>query len=86
MTTVPTVHLNGTSFTSLRDGYANAYDAIEKALSALAQAELNGRDFYVQGPVAYSQARAERKTALDSLWSAHEYAGEMLSGICDQKR
>ena len=86
MATVPTVHLNGTGFTDLRDGYAAAYDAIEKALGALAQAELNARDFYVQGPAAYSQARSERKAALDNLWSAHEYAGEMLSGICDQQR
>jgi hypothetical protein len=86
MATVPTVHLNGTGFTNLRDGYAAAYDAIDKAMEALGNAELNGRDFYVQGPAAYSQARAERDAAFAKLRAAHEYVGEMLAGICDQQR
>jgi hypothetical protein len=59
MATFPTLHLNGTGKITLRDGYANAYDAIDKAIEALANAELNGRQ-------------------------AHQYAGEMLAGICDQ--
>ena len=36
MTTIPTIHLNGTGFTDLRDGYAAAYDAIDNAIDALA--------------------------------------------------
>jgi hypothetical protein len=86
MATIPTVHLNGTGFTDLRDGYAAAHDAIDAAIDALANAELNGRDFYVQGPAAYSQARAERDAAFAKLRAAHDYVGEMLAGICDQKR
>ena len=86
MATIPTVHLNGTGFTNLRDGYAAAYDAIEKAIDALANAELNGRDFYVQSPAAYSQARTERDEAFLKLRAAHDYVGEMLAGICDQQR
>jgi hypothetical protein len=86
MATVPTVHLNGTSFNDLRDGYADAYRAIDKAMDALAKAELNGRDFYVQGPDAYSQARAERDAAYSKLLAAHDYVGEMLFGICEQQR
>ena len=85
MATIPTVHLNGTGFTNLRDGYAAAYDALEKAIDALANAELNGRDFYVQGPAAYSQARAERDEAFLKLRAAHDYVDEMLAGICDQR-
>ena len=85
MATIPTVHLNGTSFTDLRDGYAAAYDAIDKAMDALAKAELNGRDFYVQGPAAYSHARAERDAAFTKLRAAHDYVGEVLAGICDQR-
>jgi hypothetical protein len=84
MATFPTLHLNGTGKNNLRDGYANAYDAIDKAIEALANAELNGRDFYPQGPGAYSQARSERDAALKQLRQAREYAGDMLSGICDQ--
>lgn len=86
MATIPTVHLNGTGFTDLRDGYAAAYDAIDKAMDALAKAELNGRDFYPQGPGAYYQARKERDEAFDKLRDASIYVGEMLAGICDQRR
>ena len=85
MATIPTIHLNGTSFTDLRDGYAAAYDAIDKAMEALGNAELNGRDFYPQGPDAYYQARKERDTAFDQLRAAQQYVGEMLAGICDQR-
>jgi hypothetical protein len=85
MATIPTVHLNGTSFTDLRDGYAAAYDAIDKAMEALGKAELNSRDFYVQEPGAYYHARAERDAAFTKLREAHEYVGEMLAGICDQR-
>jgi hypothetical protein len=86
MATIPTIHLNGTSFTDLRDGYAAAYDAIDKAIDALAKAELNGRDFYPQGPGAYYQVRAERDDAFDQLRAVQTYVGEMLAGICDQRR
>ena len=86
MATIPTVHLNGTSFIDLRDGYAAAYDAIDKAIDALAKAELNGRDFYPQGPGAYYEARAERDDAFDRLCAVQTYVGEMLAGICDQQR
>ncbi len=86
MATIPTIHLNGTGFTTLRDEYAAAYDAIEKAIDALAAATLNGRDFYPQPEGAYYQARNERRAALEKLRDAHQYAGEMLAGICDQRR
>ncbi len=86
MATIPTIHINGTGFTTLRDEYAAAYDAIDKAIDALTAATLNGRDFYPQGPGAYYQARDERQAALDKLWKAKEYVGEVLTGICDQQR
>jgi hypothetical protein len=86
MTTIPTIHLNGTGFTTLRDEYAAAYDAIDKAIDALADATLNGRDYYPQSEGAYYQARSERDAALDQLRQVHQYVGEMLAGICDQRR
>jgi len=85
MATIPTVHLNGTSFTNLRDGYAAAYDAIDKAMDALANAESNGRDFYPQGPDAFHRHRQERQAAFDNLRFAHKYVEEVLIGICDQE-
>jgi hypothetical protein len=43
-----------------------------------------GRDYYPQAEGAYYQARSERDAALEQLRQAHQYAGEMLAGICDQ--
>jgi hypothetical protein len=40
MATFPTLHLNGTGKNDLRDEYAAAYDAIDKAIEALAAATL----------------------------------------------
>ena len=90
MATIPTIHLNGTGFTTLRDEYAAAYDAIDKAIDkaidALADVTMNGRDYYPQPDGAFYKARDERQAALDKLREAHQYVGEMLAGICDQQR
>ena len=84
MTTIPTLHLNGTGKTTLRDEYAAAYDAINKAVDALVAATCNARDFYPQGADAYYKARDERAEALDKLCQAQHYVGDVLMGICDQ--
>jgi hypothetical protein len=84
MTTIPTLHLNGTGRTTLCDEYAAAYDALLKAREAFASTTCHGRDFYPQGPDAYYQARRERDAAMESLDAAITYVGEMLMGICDQ--
>ena len=86
MATIPTIHLNGTSGDDLRREYHNAYKAIGDAIDALVAATHNGRDFYPQGPDAYSQARKERDEAFWQLRAAQAYVGAMLAGICDQQR
>jgi hypothetical protein len=85
MATIPTVHLNGTSYNNLFDGYAAALSAIDHAIDALARAESNGRDFYPQGPEAFRQHRQERQEAFDHLRAAHKHAEEILAGICEQR-
>jgi hypothetical protein len=84
MTTIPTIHLNGTGATTLRDEYAAAYDALKKAREAFASTTCNGRDFYPQGSDAYYQARDERIAAFAGLEQAITYVGAVLMGICDQ--
>lgn len=84
--TIPTIHLNGTGFTTLRDEYTAAYDAISKARDALADATLHGRDYYPQADGAYGKALDERNEALAKLSKAHQYVAEMLEGICNQCR
>lgn len=82
--TIPTVHLNGTSGTTLVEEYQGAYEAIDRAIDALAATTCNGRDFYPQGPDAYHQAREERQQALQKLREAQEYVELIWAGISDQ--
>jgi len=84
MTTIPTIHLNGTAGEDLKQEYYAAYKAIDAAIDALQTATFNGRDFYPQGSHAYSQARTERDATFEKLCQAHSYVEDMLSGICDQ--
>jgi hypothetical protein len=81
---VPTIHLNGTGATTLRDEYMAAYDAIDKAVDALAAATCNARDFYPQGADAYYKARDERADAFDKLRQVQHYVGKTLMAICSQ--
>jgi len=51
-TTVPTIHLNGTSAHELRDGLQAAIEALRDAQRAMVAAAPNGRDYYPQGDSA----------------------------------
>jgi hypothetical protein len=84
MTTIPTIHLNGTSGATLRDEYLAAYDALEHAREMLVKATCNARDFYPQGADAYYKARDERTTALSDIDRALSYVETVLMGISDQ--
>ena len=84
MPTIPTLHLNGTSGTTLVEEYRDAYKAIDRAIDALAATTCNGRDFYPQGPDAYYRAREERQQALQKLREAQEYVELIWAGISDQ--
>jgi hypothetical protein len=44
----------------LRDDYANAWHAVNDAVDALRKVEFNARDYYVQGPDAFTKAQKER--------------------------
>jgi hypothetical protein len=84
MTTIPTIHLNGTGKDTLTAEYYAAYKAIEAAVEALAAATSNCRDFYPQGADAYSRHRKERAEAFACLRQAQGYVEEVLDGICNQ--
>lgn len=53
MTTIPTIHLNGTGKDTLTAEYYAAYKAIKESINTLLDATLNGRDFYPQGTDAF---------------------------------
>jgi len=82
--TVPSIHLNGTGATTLREEYANAYEALNKAVEAFVNTTCNARDFYVQDQGAFDKARHERAEALEQLRKSQHYVGSVLMGICDQ--
>ena len=84
MTAIPTVHLNGTSGQDLLREYQTAYRAVKFAIDSLCETTCNGRDYYPQGNEAYTQAYAERQTALCKLRDVQSYLEEVLMGVMDQ--
>jgi hypothetical protein len=75
MTTLPTIHLNGTSAESLLDEYRAAMKAMQAAAQALYSCTCNARDFYPQGDAAWIQARGERADAFRKLHELEQYLG-----------
>lgn len=67
--TVPTVHLNGTSFAGLYDPLVRAGDDLSAALGSLAECAPHGRDYYLQGEDAYAKARTEHLSRVARLQS-----------------
>jgi hypothetical protein len=64
---IPTVHLNGTSKGHLVAELDTALGALAAAIDAITQITVHGRDYYVQGPAAYAQARHEMDLRLAAL-------------------
>lgn len=54
--TFPTVHLNGTSRSTLIDGYTAALEKAREAEWTFRNIEFNSRDYYPQGPNAWDCA------------------------------
>jgi hypothetical protein len=57
---LPTIHHNGTSREMLAEGYDAADDALHNFIDAFGSIEFNARDYYVQGPDAWTAAREAR--------------------------
>jgi hypothetical protein len=74
MTTLPTIHINGTGAETLRAEYQALFEALQAAEDRLLAATCNGRDFYPQGPDAYYAARFERDGMLAKLREIMDYA------------
>jgi hypothetical protein len=82
--TLPTIHSNGTSLDTLLDGY----DAIDLALYDLIAkwqaVEFNARDYYLQGPDAYTQARDERQQHGAKIQEIRAYIDGIRQHLYDQ--
>ena len=81
---LPTIHSNGTDLDALIDGY----DAIDLALYDLfnkwTAVEFNARDYYPQGPDAYTKARQERLEQAAKLNEFRAYLDGIRQHLYDQ--
>lgn len=84
--TVPTIHLNGSGAESLREGYIDAYQAVEAAIQAVMAAAPHGRDYYVQPGDAYEAARAEHVSRLARLLTVKDELEALALAVSRQQR
>lgn len=80
---LPSVHLNGTSKSELFTMHMAALEAIREAETALAKTAPNGRDFYVQGPGATSDAMNEHRARMVKLADVHKELETILEHLDD---
>jgi hypothetical protein len=73
--TAPTLHLNGSGFAHLDEGYLAAVEALRAALEAVQATGPNARDYYPAGDGAYRAALAEHKNRLAKV-------REVLDELC----
>jgi hypothetical protein len=71
--TLPTVHMNGTGFKDLWQGYETADDKLHELTKSFGNIEFNARDYYVQGPDAYTKARDERDAICQKIRDIKNY-------------
>ena len=78
---VPTLHLNGTSKTSLIDDLCEASHALNVAYDAMKRCGPNGRDYYPQGPNAINVATDEHSDRLRRLDAIKHEIDELTLAI-----
>lgn len=83
---IPSVHLNGTGKVNLLSELEEAHNALLVADQKLRQVTVHGRDYYVQGPAAYTQARTEMDARLAALETLMHDVREMHLAIQKQGR
>lgn len=81
----PTVHMNGTGFDTLFDGYDHATDSLRRFTDSFGRIEFNARDYYVQGPDAYTTAREQREAICLKIREIKEYLDQHLIALDDQR-
>jgi len=72
ITILPTIHINGSSAESLTKDYSHARRAVQEASIALMSVDFNARDYYVQGPSAWTEAVKQRHDIYEHLSAAFD--------------
>ena len=84
--TVPTVHLNGTSYDGLFVPICDAAGDIRRTIRSLEECAPHGRDYYLQGNSALAVATSEHLSRVARLQSVLDELQAMAEKLCDQKR
>ena len=82
----PTVHLGGTSRQDLLDQFMEAGHALSLALSKMQDAYPNGRDYYPQGPDAWSLAMQEHVSRVARVQGVVTEYGRLCEAVADAER
>ncbi len=85
----PTIHLNGSSPQHLLDQLIEARRSVREATDALVASAPNARDYYPQGPEAFTAARKAHETQQANLNAVLAYLTRQLDAIqaqLDQRR
>ena len=80
----PDVHLNGTSAEALLDQYSEAVEALRLAIAAVQFAAPNGRDYYLQGGTAITEAWQEHTARIEALTAVRHGLQEITEHIQTQ--
>jgi hypothetical protein len=83
-TPMPTVHLNGTSHKMLTEGYEEAHYTLGLFTKAFGHIEFNGRDYYPQGPEAWTAAADARIEMNEKIRDLVKYIEDHLESLADQ--
>jgi len=78
VSTLPTIHLNGTSREVLLEDYDAAYRKLLKFSCVFRKIEFNARDYYVAEPDAWSKACEERQEMLTHINRLIDYLEEHI--------
>jgi hypothetical protein len=81
----PSVHLNGTSAASLIDQYNTAARAVWTALREVEGAGPNQRDYYPQGDLAWTRAKAQHDVRLQALRRVANELREIADYVSEQR-
>jgi hypothetical protein len=82
--TVPTLHLNGSGWNNLYRDYTDALEALRTALQKLPVP--HGRDYYVQGDDAYTEARRQYDAQCEKIMAVQDELTAILTKIHEQHR
>lgn len=83
-TPMPTVHLGGTSHKKLTQDYEDAYYALKTFTKAFGHIEFNGRDYYQQGPEAWTAAADARIEMNEKIRDLVKYVEDHLESLAEQ--